>query len=183
MHRSMFFIVLLTPTFLLAAPDHNIPRFQKVAEGFYRGGQPQQKGFEYLKAQGIHTIINLREENDEEPTVRSLGMNYVHIPMTVSMWSRISDADISKYFQVMNDPANYPVYIHCQRGADRTGVMVGFYRIAAQGWEGQKAYDEARNIGMRWWYPGLKDQLYGFKKNAEASNWTILPAAALPAAR
>src|SRR5262249_13972289 len=103
MHRFMCFIVLLTPTFLLAGSDHDIPPFQKVADGFYRGGQPQQKGFKYLKAQGIHTIINLREENDEENTVRSLGMNYVHIPMTVSMWSRISDDAITKYFQVMND--------------------------------------------------------------------------------
>ena len=38
--------------------------------------------------------------------------------------------------------------------------MVGLYRILKQGWGAPQAYDEAREIGMRWWYRGLKRQLY-----------------------
>ncbi len=41
--------------------------------------------------------------------------------------------------------------------------MAAFYRIAVQGWDAKKAYDEARGIGMRWWYPAVKGQVYGFK--------------------
>jgi|SRR5579884_2042029 len=161
-----FFLTLLVPALALAAPantQNNIIRYQKVADGLYRGGQPDVSGFKLLKEQGIKTIINLREENDEEGTVRALGMNYVHIPMQVTVWSRISDASIHKYFEILNNPANLPVFIHCERGADRTGAMVGFYRIAVQGWGPDKAFKEARTIGMRWWYAGLKEQLYTFK--------------------
>ena len=163
----MFRAALLSvfvPAILLAGsiPSNNIPRFQKVADGFYRGGQPDRNGFTYLKNQGIKTVINFKEENDEEPIVRALGMNYVHIPMKVTVWSRISDLSIQKYFDVVNNPANFPVFVHCERGADRTGAMVGFYRIGVQGWNGARAYKEAREIGMRWWYEGLRDQLYGF---------------------
>lgn len=166
MFRVLTFLALF-PALVYSGPavptTRDIPRFIKVAEGFYRGGQPVRGGFQFLKQQGIRTVINLRQENDEESAVRALGMNYVHIPMSVSMNSSIAEKDIQRYFTIVNDPANFPVFIHCRRGADRTGAMVGFYRIQMQGWDGARAFKEARDIGMRWWYPGLKQQLYSFK--------------------
>jgi protein tyrosine/serine phosphatase len=149
-----------------------------VNDGFYRGGQPEGlPGFMFLKEQGIKTIINLRQENDEEPMVKQLGMTYIHIPMSVHIWSKIPESAIAKYFEVLGNPDNYPIFVHCRRGADRTGAMVGFYRIAAQGWDGKKAHSEARQIGMRWWYTGLKKQLHEFKPPREAANFLALPAA------
>jgi tyrosine-protein phosphatase SIW14 len=154
-----------------AAPKTNIPRFQMLADGIYRGGQPDLKGFEFLKQQGIRTIINLREDNHgEKAIVEKLGMKSVHIPVTVTPFapgSKIPLSAIAKYFEVLNNPENYPIFFHCRRGADRTGAMAGFYRIIHQGWEGRKAYSEARDVGMRWWYPGLKGQLQDFK-----TTWT-----------
>jgi tyrosine-protein phosphatase SIW14 len=157
-----FFILPAIASAEPAAKTKDIARFLKVDEHLYRGGQPTASGFNFLKQQGVKTIINLREENDEEAMVRSLGMNYIHLPMTVTPTSRIPDEAILKFFKVMNDSANQPVFVHCKRGADRTGAMVGFYRIAVEGWEGARAYKEARDIGMRWWYPRLKSQLYDF---------------------
>ena len=144
-----------------------IPRFQMIASGLYRGGQPGRPGFEYLGKNGIKTVINLRTENGEEAIVKELGMNYVHIPMSIKPWSKIPEEAISRYFEILNDPANYPIFFHCRRGADRTGAMAGFYRIAVQGWEPKKVYGEARDIGMRWWFRGLKGQLYDFTKSGE----------------
>jgi tyrosine-protein phosphatase SIW14 len=141
----------------------DIPRFQMLAAGLYRGGQPERIGFEYLKKNGFKTVINLRTENDEEKIVKELGMKYVHIPVTIQPWSKIPDGAIEEYFKVLSDPANYPIFFHCRRGADRTGALAGLYRISAQGWEPGKAYSEARQIGMRWWFRALKDQLYSFK--------------------
>jgi protein tyrosine/serine phosphatase len=175
MSRVLVFLLFLLPAVAAGPATPNIPRFQKVSDALYRGGQPEKDGFAYLKSQGIRTVINLRDENnDEEPIVKDLGMNYVRIPMSVTVNSKIPAADITRYFEILNDPANYPIFIHCRRGADRTGAMVGFYRIAVEGWDGKKAYSEARKIGMRWWYPGLKDQLYGFKSLAETSNWKVV---------
>jgi hypothetical protein len=28
-----------------------------------------------------------------------------------------------------------------------------------QGWDLKRAYDEARDVGMRWWYTDVKDEL------------------------
>src|SRR5213083_2578294 len=75
-----------------------IPRFQMIASGLYRGGQPEREGFEYLKNSGIKTVINLRTENDEELIVKELGMSYIHIPISIKPWSKVPDAAIDEYF-------------------------------------------------------------------------------------
>jgi tyrosine-protein phosphatase SIW14 len=162
---ALLFLLQLTSANSFTEPlsTKDIPRFHMIAAGLYRGGQPARDGFDYLQKNGIKTVINLRSENDEEVIVKKLGMKYVHIPMSISPWSRIPDAAIDQYFKVLNDPANYPIFFHCRRGADRTGALAGFYRIAYQGWEPGKAYSEARSIGMRWWFTAIKQQIHSFK--------------------
>ena len=174
LYATLLFFLQLTPSQSVERLTiKEIPRFQLVATGLYRGGQPERDGFQYLKKNGIKTVINLRMENDEESIVKELGMNYVHIPITIKAWSKIPDKAIESYFKIVNDPANYPIFFHCRRGADRTGAMASFYRIAVQGWHPNKAFQEARDSGMRWWYQAIKQQIHSFKAQAR-----LLPATA-----
>ena len=162
--------LLLFPTIVASSPrleeagEGDIPRFAILAEGLYRGGQPTAKGFQFLKEKGVKTVINLRaEDNAEAKTIEKLGMNYIQIPVDeVRPWSQLPAAAIAKYFELVNNPVNYPIFFHCRRGADRTGAFAALYRIALQHWTPKKAYDEARDIGMRWYYSGLKQQIYDF---------------------
>ena len=95
--------------------------------------------------------------------VEGLGMNYVRIPVDeVRPWSQLPPGAIAKYFELLNNPKNYPIFFHCRRGADRTGAFAALYRIALQHWDAKKAYSEARDIGLRWYYSGLKSQIYDF---------------------
>jgi protein tyrosine/serine phosphatase len=169
MKRFAVLVLTVLAAFLLPPPGAcgelalsrpAIPRFQQVAEGLYRGGQPTPAGLAFLKQRGIRTVVDLRPEDGEKALVEKLGMKYVHLP--ISTWGRIPDETVRGFFQIVRDPPNQPVFVHCRRGADRTGIMVGFYRIAFQGWDGPKAYREARAIGMSWWLRGLKRQLYDF---------------------
>jgi len=143
----------------------DIPRFAILDDGLYRGGQPTEKGFEFLKQKGIKTVINLRaEDNSEARTVERLGMHYFHIPVDeVRPWSEMPPGAIAKYFELVNNPDNYPIFFHCLRGADRTGALAAFYRMAVQHWDAKKAYEEARQIGMRWYFAGLKTQILAFQ--------------------
>src|SRR6476620_6258692 len=70
--------------------EGGVPRFAVLADGLYRGGQPTDQGFQYLKQKGVRTIINLRaEDNSEAPLVENLGMKYVWIPIPkVRPWSQ-----------------------------------------------------------------------------------------------
>jgi len=150
-----------------APPKFPIARFSMVDErGIYRGGQPDRAGFAFLKEKGIKTVINLRTENDEAELVSKLGMRYEWLPMSIKPWSGIPDPAIDKFFAILSNPENYPIYFHCRRGADRTGALAAFYRISVQGWDSRKAYSEARQIGMRWWYPALKKQIHQFEQKA-----------------
>ena len=176
MTRVLAFLFLF-PTLLAARPggegaaEGDIARFSILGNGLYRGGQPTAEGFQFLKEKGVKTIINLRaEDNTESEIVQALGMHYVQIPVDeVRPWSQLPPASIAKYFELINNPANYPIFFHCKRGADRTGAFSALYRIAFQGWNPRKAYEEARNIGMRWYFGGLKTQIYQFHPPADTA--------------
>ena len=124
------------------AGEGDIPRFSILTEGLYRGGQPTAKGFQFLKEKGIKTVINLRAEDDAEKNiVEKLGMNYVRIPVDeVRPFSQLPSGAIAKYFELVNNPANYPIFFHCRRGADRTGAFAALYRIALQHWTPKLAH-------------------------------------------
>jgi hypothetical protein len=42
-------------------------------------------------------------------------------------------------------------------------MFAALYRVTSQKWDPKKAYDEARDIGMRWFYSGLKSQIMGLR--------------------
>ena len=43
---------------------------------------------------------------------------------------------------------NWPVFVHCQRGADRTGVVIAAYRISHEKWTDEQAITEAKRFGL-----------------------------------
>jgi protein tyrosine/serine phosphatase len=145
-----------------------ILRFAQVDTQLYRGAQPDDAGFKYLKDMGIRTIVSFRTDNlSERKIVEALGMRFVSIPVRFRAFGWGDDfdaADVRAFFEVIDDPAAGPIFFHCKRGADRTGSFAAIYRIARQGWTGQKALDEARDRGMRWWYFPMRDQVRQFAK-------------------
>jgi protein tyrosine/serine phosphatase len=160
-----------------AAPKAPIERFHHVDQRLYRGAQPDRKGFEFLHGMGVRTVINLRQKADavkldEQRIVEGLGMRYVNIPVEdgnfFTRGRTIPDDAIREFFQTLDTAGPGGVFVHCHRGADRTGAIVGFYRIARQGWDGARAYAEAKEIGMRSWYRGLKRQVESFAQHAGA---------------
>ena len=167
----------------LCASDERLPieRFFQVDGRLYRGAQPDLQGFKYLRDLGVGTIINLRLRKDaerlkEQEMVESLGMKYVNIPIEDGNFftrSRIIPDDaVRSFFQTIDAAAPGKVFVHCQRGADRTGALVGFYRIVRHQWDGVRAYAEAREIGMRSWYKGLQRQIEEFgSKPPGALRW------------
>lgn len=121
-----------------------ISNFGKVSDQYYRGAQPKGRDFADLAAFGVKTIVDLR--NDAESFAPELakraGLNYVVIPL--SGWERPEAAAVTKFLAVVNDPANQPVYVHCQVGKHRTGAMTAVYRMTQDGWSATQAYNEMK---------------------------------------
>ena len=122
-----------------------LPNLHKVNDDLYRSAQPEEQGMTSAKALGIKTVISLREtELDRNLNVKEgTQLNTVHVPIIT--W-RIKNQDIIKALQVIQDSPK-PVLVHCRHGADRTGLIVAFYRIIYEGWSKEKAKDELMNGG------------------------------------
>lgn len=119
-----------------------LPNFARVSPVLYRGAQPSPEGFERLRSIGIKTIIDLRGASHRDIFDES-GFKYVHIPTNVM---QIEDAKVIEFLQAVRDPANQPVFVHCERGADRTGCYVAAYRMLEQGWSEPDAEAELPNF-------------------------------------
>ncbi|MCA1631688.1 MAG: tyrosine-protein phosphatase [Acidobacteria bacterium] len=139
--------------------DKELPNFHEVSASLFRGGQPGPGGLRKLAARGVKTVINLRGDDklmiDEEREVKSLGMRYFNLPL--SLGGRPTRGQIARALALIDAPENQPVFVHCRKGADRTGVVVAAYRITHDHWTGEEAQREADKYGMGWWQRGKKD--------------------------
>jgi protein tyrosine phosphatase (PTP) superfamily phosphohydrolase (DUF442 family) len=141
-----------------------IDNFGQINDHYYRGGQPDDQDFKDLAALGIRTVIDLQKDGSagEQRLVESAGMNFYRIPMTTT--DRPSDAAVQQFLSLVNNPANQPVYVHCQGGRHRTGVMTAAYRMTQDGWTADQAYAEMKKYGFETLigHPVLKKFVYDF---------------------
>ncbi len=143
-------------------------RLREVTPGvLYRSGQLPVDGFADAVAKyGIKTIVNLQEEAPdpdvfegfftqrtikETEVCRRLGLRYVHIGPDVLHPSEIPakrPKAVDQFLAVMDDPANYPVLLHCRAGLHRTGILSAVYRMEYQGWTTARAIRELKAHGF-----------------------------------
>lgn len=109
-----------------------------VAGQVYRGAQPPPELIEELvKDYGVRTIVNLRGcglPNDwyakETQAVQRLGINQEDI--CFSALRLPSSVELRRLVEVI-DKAQYPIYLHCRRGADRTGLASVIVMLLREG--------------------------------------------------
>ena len=117
----------------------------QVASNLYRGAQPTAEGMAQLKARGIRTIINLRAFHSDQDLVAGTGLKSVRFE--TEPW-RGEGEDVVRFLKIVTDTNNLPAFVHCQRGADRTGTMCAFYRITVCNWTKNEALAEMKNGGF-----------------------------------
>src|SRR5436190_5195888 len=149
--RSCIFLFALALPAFAGSSVPGIKNFYQVDEHVYRGAQPTDEGFKYLAKIGVQTVIDLRETDErsrsEEIVVRATGMKYVNIPMTGL--TPPTEAEITRILEILEDNTTGGVFVHCKRGADRTGVVIASYRIDHHHWNNARALSEAKACGMR----------------------------------
>ncbi len=123
-------------------PNVSIKNFGRVNENFYRGAQPGPEEFAELKRLGIKTVIDLRKDKKKDAAgwVSQQGMRYVNIPLKASQPATAEETE--QFLKLVNDPENWPVYVHCKGGRHRTGALIAVYRITRDGWTADQAFKE-----------------------------------------
>jgi tyrosine-protein phosphatase SIW14 len=178
---SSFAVVLFLLTLANAAvaprlptyPGVSIENFGKVNDHYYRGSQPDQAQFAELKRLGIKTVIDLRKDNkaSAEQWAHGAGLAYFRIPLKAS--TPATTEQTSYFLSLVNDPANWPVYVHCKGGRHRTGALTAVYRITHDGWTADDAYREMKdydfNNGLLGGPGAQKKFVYSFYDHFHAS--------------
>jgi protein tyrosine/serine phosphatase len=81
---------------------------------------------------------------------------------------RPTDAQVEHALRLINDPTLQPVFVHCKRGADRTGTVIACYRIRHDGWTAEAAMTEAKGYGLSMFESGMKNYIKEFARRAVA---------------
>lgn len=151
-----------------------ITRFAQVTPTLFRGGRPLLSPIDqvaWLKSVGVRTDIDLQggdvktpgigwifawtepgetkaNINLEKNHVLKLGLRFVHAPLnSVEDVTNTEAHLIDRILAVMHDPHAQPVFIHCERGVDRTGLLVALYRVKYQHWDIEDAHREMVAMG------------------------------------
>lgn len=133
-----------------------LDRFYRISDTVYRGAQPDAEGYRELRRRGVRTVISFRRFSSTRRAAESAGLDYVRIPILAALVSEPPEPEqVAEFLRIVRDPERQPVYIHCQHGRDRTGVMAAVYRMECQGWTRARALAEMRALGFRTWFRDL----------------------------
>jgi len=130
---------------------HNIPRkpfnYSRIDSTVSRSAQPQANELVCLAQHGVTDIVNFRImvkpeiDFDEKALVERLGMRYHSIPSITSKPSQENVLNFLKLAKKVKERGGR-LHMHCQLGADRTGMYSFIYEImnnihttSSAGWE------------------------------------------------
>ncbi|MBK9203166.1 MAG: dual specificity protein phosphatase family protein [Candidatus Obscuribacter sp.] len=144
----------------------DLPNFHQVHPYLYRGGEPTSQGLKELKEKGIKTIIDLRAETpmsrQERNEAKTLGLDYINLPMS-------DKAPTDKQVKTFIDTTRLardnsaPVFVHCAHGSDRTGCLIGIWRVTEDNYSYDQAYKEMRKY---WFGPKFVNLSQAVQKRA-----------------
>lgn len=147
--------------YTFVGPRGNLPAGAPKDYGFWsfaipvpgvlsRSGQPTIADFEWLKAHGWKSDIDLRIKGDhgeqaddaQIPGFNQLGLHYLWIQMVDG--AAPTEAQADEFLAFVTQPENQPAEVHCRGGIGRAGIMVALYRYAVQGWPLDKIFEESK---------------------------------------
>jgi protein tyrosine phosphatase (PTP) superfamily phosphohydrolase (DUF442 family) len=122
--------------------------FIALSERLWCGGMPTAGQIRRASQDGVQVVINLAIAGsdgalkDEPSLVRSLGMEYVNIPV---QWNSPKGDDVDRFMEVMDQHAGRNILVHCQANY-RATAFIALYRVRRQGWKPEKALGELRRV-------------------------------------
>lgn len=140
-----------------------IPNFARIpGTRIYRGGQPTQSGWAFVAALGVHHVVKLnRQSEGSDMWAVALNLDVTDIPLPPSdageLFQRPALADVQRAAALLQRWKEAGIFIHCSRGEDRTGLVIGCWRIWYCGWSKTEAYAEMRRNGFHPALIGLRE--------------------------
>lgn len=128
-----------------SVPGVTVENLHRVTPVFYRSAQFSQDDVAQLQKLGIKTVISFRAFNSDDKILMGSGIAIARIP--INTWD-IDDEEVVQALKALRQAEQEgPFLIHCQHGADRTGLISALYRVLYQGWSKEQALDEMKEGG------------------------------------
>jgi protein tyrosine phosphatase (PTP) superfamily phosphohydrolase (DUF442 family) len=127
----------------------DIHNYRELDAKLSASGQPSERLFEAIAEAGFEVVINLGLHTDpryalpdEARLVRSLGMEYIHIPVR---FDSPAEADLLDFFAALERHARQKVLVHCAANK-RATAFLGLFRVIRQGWPADAAFAPMRSV-------------------------------------
>jgi protein tyrosine/serine phosphatase len=112
----------------------------RITPGFFRSAQLTKNDVTTIQALGVKTVVSLRKFHRDDTLLKGSGVNVKRIG--INTWN-VGDRHVIATLKVIRAAEKEgPVLLHCQHGADRTGLVTAMYRIVFQGWSKDAALEE-----------------------------------------
>lgn len=110
---------------------HKQFNFHVIAPGVWRSSATNKRALKRMQKYGLKTVVNLKRNRmyhkREKRVADKLGIDYHHFPMNPK--EAPSEDSIRSILEIISNPDNQPVLIHCQSGKDRTGLIAAIYKL------------------------------------------------------
>lgn len=152
----------------------------RVAQGLMRSNNPNAERYRDYAAQGIRTVLNLRNDVNKAPCllarerVEDAGMRYISYPMaTRRAPTRDQLLGLIELFPMLEQP----VLMHCKSGADRTGLAAAIWLLHQ---EGASLAEARKELGLRYLHfkesetgvlDAVLDQFAPFEGTVDFADW------------
>jgi len=128
-----------------------VTNFARVETTVACAGAVKPEAIAELKKMGFASVINLRLADEpgadidaEAAAAKAAGVNFVHIPFSTQS---PDPAVVDVFLKAVTTPANEPAFIHCASG-NRAAAMWFVKRVLVDGWDEQRAGEEAAGLGL-----------------------------------
>lgn len=160
-NRGLMYVFVLLSAFAVLSPvvvasparpaewavpvEAQTPNLFRVTPNFYRSAQLKKENVPELESFGIKNVVSLRAFHSDKDLFKKTAIKTHRIK--IYTWAIGDDEIVAALKAIRAAEKEGPVLLHCQHGADRTGLVTAMYRVVYQGWDKEKALDELQNGG------------------------------------
>ena len=130
---TLVLLVILSASYFFYMEEQG--NFHTITQGeAYRSAQLDRDEYEYyIKKYNIKSIVNLRGEHPDELWYGEeikvcVEQNVKHYDIALSSSKKPSEEDLRQLIDIFHS-APRPILIHCQAGADRSGLAAAIWKV------------------------------------------------------